>query len=188
MTVRAFAEHHSISLQWARKHKRENSPEWKQFNAHRTDAPLPAPPPVTVFRQPMDEVTRAEEAKELAWRIFKRAADAAEQGGATVVEQAALNRAAKEAREQYERASKHHANSLIEAGKWLPAECLIEIRQAICGGLADVVQNWEVTLAGFMPDDMRPALQSAFDKSRPAWNDGVRGVEKRIQAISPVPC
>lgn len=185
MQVQAFARHLGKSVQWARKLKRENSKEWQEFSK-----PAPAPAPrVEVVRAhgADDDLSRALEAKERAWMLFTRAADAAAACDGDMVQQVALNRAAKEAREVYERACKHAAACQIEAQRWVSVGRVSAIREAL-GQLADVVQNWETTLAGALPDDMRPAFHDAFQRSKPAWNGGVKKVDDYIQTLLPVPC
>lgn len=184
MAVRAFAEKLGKSVQWARKLKRENAPEWREFCSHRA-APVAAP--VEVIRQPVDDLQRAIDAKERAWVMFCRASEAAEKGSEVLVEQVALNRAAKEAREVYEKACKHAASALVEAQQWVSIERVASIRAAM-KQLEDVVQNWETTLAGALPDNMRPAFHKAFQETRPAWNNGVRAVDSYIQTLLPVQC
>ena len=186
MMVRAFAEHLGKSVQWARKLKRENAKEWQVFSARKAEAPV-VPPPVEVVRAPADDLQRAVDAKERAWQMFCRAAEAAEKGSEVLVEQVALNRAAKEAREVYEKACKHAAAALVEAQQWVSIERVASIRAAM-RQLEEVVQNWETTLAGAMPDSMRPAFHKAFQESRPAWNQGVRALDSYIQTLLPVPC
>lgn len=186
MQVKAFAEKIGKSVQWARKLKRENAKEWQEFCAAAT-----APPqdPVPVLRQhgAEDDLARALEAKENAWRLFNRSANAAAQCDGDLVQQVALNRAAKEARDMYEKSCKHAAAAQIEAQRWVSIDRVAAIRDAL-RQLADVVQNWETTLAGALPDEMRPAFHDAFQKSKPAWNSGVQKVEGYIQALLPVPC
>jgi len=99
----------------------------------------------------------------------------------------ALNRAAKEAREVYERACKHAAAAQVEAQQWVSVSSVASIRSAM-QQLEDVVQNWETTLAGELPDSMRPAFHKAFQASRPAWNQGVRALDAYIQTLLPVSC
>jgi hypothetical protein len=188
MAVRAFAAHLGKSVQWARKLKRENAAEWQAWNARRVE--VAAPPPVKeveVLRAPDDDLQRAVAAKERAWHMFCKAAEAAEQGSSVLVEQVALNRAAKEAREVYEKACKHAAAALVESQQWVSIERVASIRAAM-RQLEDVVQNWETTLAGALPDSMRPAFHRAFQESRPAWNQGVRALDSYIQTLLPVPC
>ncbi len=182
MQVQAFARHLGKSVQWARKLKRENSKEWQEFCA----------PPVAVVQRPVassaqDDLGRAVEAKERAWQLFCRAADAAAACDGDMVQQVALNRAAKEARELYERSCKQAEAAQITAQRWVSIEKVAAIRDAL-GQLADVVQNWETTLAGALPDEMRPAFHDAFTRGRPAWNRGVQAVENYIQTLLPVPC
>lgn len=182
MQVQAFAKHLGKSVQWARKLKRENSKEWQEFCA----PPVVVPPrPVAVSAQ--DDLGRAVEAKERAWQLFCRAADAAAACDGDMVQQVALNRAAKEARELYERSCKQAEAAQITAQRWVSIEKVAAIRDALCQ-LADVVQNWETTLAGALPDEMRPAFHDAFTRGRPAWNRGVQAVENYIQTLLPVPC
>ncbi len=185
MQVQAFAAHLGKSVQWARKLKRENSKEWQEFI---TPAPV-KPEPVPVLREhgADDDLSRALDAKERAWMLFTRAADAAAACDGDMVQQVALNRAAKEAREVYERACKHAAACQIEAQRWVSISQVSAIRDAL-GQLADVVQNWETTLAGALPDDMRPAFHDAFQRSKPAWNGGIKKVDDYIQTLLPVPC
>ena len=183
--VRAFAEHLGRSLQWARKLKRENSAEWQAFCARKPEPARAAP--VEVVRAPADDLQRAVEAKERAWAMYCRAAEAAERGSEVLVEQVALNRAAKEAREVYERACKHAAAAQVEAQQWVSVSSVASIRSAM-QQLEDVVQNWETTLAGELPDSMRPAFHKAFQASRPAWNQGVRALDAYIQTLLPVSC
>lgn len=184
MQVRAFAEYLGKSVQWARKLKRENSKEWREFSA----PPVQAPAPV-VYRAhgADDDLSRALEAKERAWQLFCRAGDAAASCDGDLVQQVALNRAAKEARDAYEKACKHAAACQIEAQRWVSIERVAAIRDAL-GQLADVVQNWETTLAGALPDDMRPAFHDAFQRGKPAWNEGVKKMDDYIQTLLPVPC
>lgn len=184
--VRAFAEHLGKSVQWARKLKREGSAEWQAFCERQAAAPAVAPV-VEVLRAPQDDLQRAVEAKERAWAMYCRAAEAAERGSEVLVEQVALNRAAKEAREVYEKACKHAAAALVEAREWVSIERVASIRAAM-KQLEDVVQNWETALAGALPDSMRPAFHRAFQESRPAWNRGVRQVDAYIQTLLPVSC
>ena len=185
MQVQAFAAHLGKSVQWARKLKRENSQEWQEFIAV---APVkPEPVPVLRAHGADDDLSRALDAKERAWMLFIRAADAAAACDGDMVQQVALNRAAKEAREVYERACKHAAACQIEAQRWVSISQVSAIRDAL-GQLADVVQNWETTLAGALPDDMRPAFHDAFQRSKPAWNGGVKKVDDYIQTLLPVPC
>ena len=181
--MQAFAKHLGKSVQWARKLKRENSKEWQEFCQ-----PASAPR-VEVVRAhgADDDLSRALDAKERAWMLFTRAADAAAACDGDMVQQVALNRAAKEAREVYERACKHAAACQIEAQRWVSISQVSAIRDAL-GQLADVVQNWETTLAGALPDDMRPAFHDAFQRSKPAWNGGVKKVDDYIQTLLPVPC
>ena len=181
MQVQAFARHLGKSVQWARKLKRENSKEWQEFCA--PVVVKPAPVPVSA----QDDLGRALEAKERAWQLFTRAADAAAACDGDMVQQVALNRAAKEAREVYERACKHAAACQIEAQRWVSISAVSAIRDAL-GQLVDVVQNWETTMAGELPDDMRPAFHDAFQRSKPAWNGGVKKVDDYIQTLLPVPC
>lgn len=185
MQVLAFAESLGVSPQWARKLKRENSKEWQEFIA----APPVKPEPVVVLRSSSasDDLARAKEAQERAWVLFCRAADAAERHDGDMVQQVALNRAAKEAREVYEKACKHAARQQIEAQRWVSIERVAAIRDAM-SQLADVVQNWETVLAGALPDEMRPAFHDAFQKSQPAWNSGVRKVDDYIQTLLPISC
>lgn len=140
MMVRAFAEHLGKSVQWARKLKRENAAEWQAFSARRA-APAVAPV-VEVLRAPQDDLQRAVEAKERAWAMYCRAAEAAERGSEVLVEQVALNRAAKEAREGYEKACKHAAAALVEAREWVSIERVASIRAAM-KQLEDVVEEPE---------------------------------------------
>ena len=185
MQVQAFAAHLGKSVPWARKLKRENSKEWQEFIA---PAPVkPEPVPVLRAHGADDDLSRALDAKERAWMLFTRAADAAAACDGDMVQQVALNRAAKEAREVYERACKHAAACQIEAQRWVSISQVSAIRDAL-GQLADVVQNWETTLAGALPDDMRPAFHDAFQRSKPAWNGGVKKVDDYIQTLLPVPC
>lgn len=183
--MQAFAKHLGKSVQWARKLKRENSKEWQEFSKPASVAPEPLP----VFRAvgADDDLRRALEAKERAWQLFCRAADAAAACDGDMVQQVALNRAAKEARELYERSCKQAEAAQITAQRWVSIEKVAAIRDAL-GQLADVVQNWETTLAGALPDDMRPAFHDAFSRGRPAWNRGVQAVENYIQTLLPVPC
>lgn len=185
MQVRAFAERMGCSVQWARKLKRENSKAWQEF----CKPPVVKPERVEVFRAhgADDDLTRALDAKERAWMLFTRAADAAAACDGDMVQQVALNRAAKEAREVYERACKHAAACQIEAQRWVSIDRVSAIRDAL-GQLADVVQNWETTLAGALPDEMRPAFHDAFQRGKPAWNSGVQQVDAYIQTLLPVPC
>lgn len=185
MQVQAFAKHLGKSVQWARKLKRENSKEWQEFCKPAAVAPEPLP----VFRAvgADDDLRRALEAKERAWQLFCRAADAAAACDGDMVQQVALNRAAKEARELYEKSCKQAEAAQITAQRWVSIEKVAAIRDAL-GQLADVVQNWETTLAGALPDDMRPAFHDAFSRGRPAWNRGVQAVENYIQTLLPVPC
>lgn len=181
--MQAFAKHLGKSVQWARKLKRENSKEWQEF------CKPACAPRVEVVRAhgADDDLSRALDAKERAWMLFTRAADAAAACDGDMVQQVALNRAAKEAREVYERACKHAAACQIEAQRWVSISQVSAIRDAL-GQLADVVQNWETTLAGALPDDMRPAFHDAFQRSKPAWNGGVKKVDDYIQTLLPVPC
>ncbi|MBE6416583.1 MAG: hypothetical protein E7032_08650, partial [Akkermansiaceae bacterium] len=117
MMTRAFAEHLGVSLQWARELKRKNDAKWQAFCARKPEPRIPAP--VEVVRAPADDLQRAVEAKERAWAMYCRAAEAAERGSEVLVEQVALNRAAKEAREVYERACKHAAAAQVEAQQWV---------------------------------------------------------------------
>lgn len=185
MQVQAFAKHLGKSVQWARKLKRENSKEWQEFCKPAAAVPEPLP----VFRAvgADDDLRRALEAKERAWQLFCRAADAAAACDGDMVQQVALNRAAKEARELYERSCKQAEAAQITAQRWVSIEKVAAIRDAL-SQLADVVQNWETTLAGALPDDMRPAFHDAFSRGRPAWNRGVQAVENYIQTLLPVPC
>ena len=185
MQVQAFAKHIGKSVQWARKLKRENSKEWQEFNKPAASVPEPLP----VFRAvgADDDLRRALEAKERAWQLFCRAADAAAACDGDMVQQVALNRAAKEARELYERSCKQAEAAQITAQRWVSIEKVAAIRDAL-GQLADVVQNWETTLAGALPDEMRPAFHDAFTRGRPAWKRGVQAVENYIQTLLPVPC
>lgn len=185
LQVQAFAAHLGKSVQWARKLKRENSKEWLEFS--KPVAATPEPPPVLRSHGADDDLTRALDAKERAWLLYTRAADAAVAFAGDGVQQVALNRAAKEAREVYERACKHAAACQIEAQRWVSIDRVAAIRDAL-GQLADVVQNWETTLAGALPDDMRPAFHDAFQRGRPAWNGGVKKLEDYIQTLLPVPC
>ena len=182
--MQAFARHLGKSVQWARKLKRENAKEWQEF-CEPVAAPVAAVAPVMVTAQ--DDLGRAVEAKERAWQLFCRAADAAAACDGDMVQQVALNRAAKEARELYERSCKQAESAQITAQRWVSIEKVAAIRDAM-GQLADVVQNWETTLAGLLPDEMRPAFHDAFSRGRPAWNRGVEAVEKYIQTLLPVPC
>lgn len=183
--VRAFAEKLGKSVQWARKLKRENAPEWREFCSHRAAPPVVRE--VEVIRQPVDDLQRAIDAKERAWVMFCRASEAAEKGSEVLVEQVALNRAAKEAREVYEKSCKHAAAALVEAQQWVSIERVASIRAAM-KQLEDVVQNWETTLAGALPDSMRPAFHKAFQETRPAWNNGIKAVDSYIQTLLPVQC
>lgn len=184
MQVRAFAAHIGKSVQWARKLKREGSREWREFCAggnvmRKLDSrALPA--------GPGDDLRRALESKELAWLMYKRAAEMANEGVGDVTQQVALNRAAREARETYERACRHAADMQVQAGRWVSMERVVAIRDAM-GQLSDVVQNWETTLAGKLPDEMRPAFHDAFLAGLPAWNNGVRAVDEYIASIL-IPC
>ena len=189
MQVQAFARSIGKSVQWARKLKRENAQAWQEFCAApkvEEAAPVAAP---SVFRASSadDDLRRAVEAKERAWQLFCRAADAAAACDGDMVQQVALNRAAKEARELYERSCKQAEAAQITAQRWVSIERVAAIRDAL-GQLADVVQNWETTLAGALPDEMRPAFHDAFTRGRPAWNRGVQAVENYIQTLLPVPC
>ena len=183
--MQAFAAHLGKSVQWARKLKRETSKEWQEF----CKPAAATAPRVEVLRAhgADDDLSRALDAKERAWMLFTRASDAAAACDGDMVQQVALNRAAKEAREVYERACKHAAACQIEAQRWVSISQVSAIRDAL-GQLADVVQNWETTLAGALPDDMRPAFHDAFQRSKPAWNGGVKKVDDYIQTLLPVPC
>lgn len=189
MRVQAFAKHIGKSVQWARKLKRENAREWQEFSGASSAAVAPPVAVPTVFRaaDEADDLARAMSAKEKAWALFCRAADAAAACEGELTQQVALNRAAKEAREVYERACKHADAARITAQRWVSIEKVAAIRDALAQ-LADVVQNWETTLAGALPDEMRPAFHDAFSKGRPAWNRGVQAVENYIQTLLPVPC
>lgn len=185
MQVKAFAEKIGKSIQWARKLKRENSVEWQEFCKPTVE--VRSEPEVLRSTSASDDLARAKEAQERAWVLFCRAADAAERHDGDMVQQVALNRAAKEAREVYERACKHAARQQIEAQRWVSIERVAAIRDAM-SQLADVVQNWETVLAGALPDEMRPAFHDAFQKSQPAWNSGVRKVDDYIQTLLPISC
>lgn len=191
MTVRAFALHIGKSVQWARKLKREDSPEWQAYLARQASGADPAPPAETPapasMHSPMDDLRRALEAKDRAWVIFDKAAKAAENGSKVLVEQVALNRAAKEARDAYEKACKHAAQAQQEAQQWVSVDRVASIRAAL-RQLEDVVQNWETTLAGLLPDDVRPKFHEAFTAAKPAWNQGVKTVNDYINTLLPVPC
>lgn len=190
MTVRAFAEHIGRSVQWARKLKRENSPAWQAFLARQTVVkvePVAPAPPIESTHTPMDDLQRALAAKDRAWSIFDKAAKTAERGSKVLVEQVALNRAAKEARDAYEKACKHAAQAQQEAQQWVSVDRVASIRAAM-RQLEDVVQNWETTLAGMLPDDVRPKFHEAFTTARPAWNQGVKAVDDYINTLLPVPC
>lgn len=198
MTTQAFAAYLGKSVQWARKLKRENAQEWVDFCARqqqRAVAPVasrPAVREVEVFRAPRadgpaDDLQRALDAKELLYGIFLKAAEAAANGSGSTVEQAALNRAAKEARDSYEKAGKHASALLKENELWVSIERVAAIRDAL-RQLSDVVQNFETTLAGRMPDEMRPALYEAYKLSRPAWNSAIRSLDAYINTLLPVPC
>lgn len=178
--VRSFARHIGKSVQWARKLKREGAPEWQAFVATRQQVLSPVQVPVS-------ETERAQVAMERAWLLYCRAADAAEQGSSVLVEQVALNRAAKEAREQYERARKHYAEVMQEAGQWVPVARVLAMRQAM-SALTDLVQNHETAISGHLPDDMRPAFHAAYAATRPAWNAGIKQLDDYLQSLLPVPC
>lgn len=187
MQVRRFAEHIGKSLQWARKLKRENAVEWQEFCKPAAAAPVVRQVEVLRADSAQDDLERAKEAKEMAWRLLCRAAAAAEQHDGDLTQQVALNRATREAREVYEKACKHAEKAHVTAQRWVSIETVAAIRDAM-GQLADVLQNWETTMAGALPDEMRPAFHDAFQKGRPAWNAGVRKVDDYIQSLLPVPC
>lgn len=180
MQVRAFAAHIGKSVQWARKLKREGSREWREFCAgggvKRRLEPRALP------AGPGDDLRRALEAKEVSWRMYVRAAETANEGAGDITQQVALNRAAREAREMYERACRHAADMQVQAGRWVSMERVVAIRDAM-GQLADVVQNWETVLAGKLPDEMRPAFHDAFCAGLPAWNNGVKAVDDYIASL-----
>lgn len=193
--MRAFAESIGKSVQWARKLKREGAPQWQAFLAAQVAGSAEVLPQVRgggvsaalPLPSPDEDLKRALEAKHRAWVIFDRSAAAAERGSSVVVEQVSLNRAAKEARDAYEKACKHAAAAAQAAGQWVGIDRVAAIRSAI-RQLEDVVQNWETSLAGQLPDDMRPRFHEAFAASRPAWNKGVRRVDEYISTLLPMPC
>lgn len=194
MLVRAFAEHLGCSVQWARKLKREGAREWLEF----TKAEASCVPGVGARESSgaaaanagsaQSDLDRALEAKEIAWQGFCAAAKNAREGAALdLVQRVALARAMKEARDVYEKAVKHAAASQITAQRWVPFEQVAAIRDAMAQ-LGDVVQNWETTLAGFLPDEMRPAFHDAFQRSKPAWNAGVSSLDAYILSLLPASC
>ncbi len=197
--VQAFAKHMGCSVQWARKLKRDGNPEWLAFTkADATPAPGTGARAASTTRgtgaatspasSAQSDLERALDAKERAWSLFCAASDNATEGaGLDLSQRVALARAVKEARDAYEKACKHAAAAQIEAQRWVSLERVAAIRDAM-GQLGDVVQNWETTLAGFLPDEMRPAFHDAFQRAKPAWNAGVQSMDAYIQTLLPVPC
>mgnify|MGYP003299572811 CR=1 FL=1 len=181
--VKDFAEAHGITVQWARKLRKRNAPEWVTFctGPKETAAEVPEGAP-----GPENELERAKRAMDMAWVLYERSAAAAEKGARVTVDQIALNRAAKEARDAYDKACKQHAAAQISAGQWVSVERVAAIRSAT-RRLEDV-QNFQTVLAGKLPEEMRPAFHRAFESARPAWNDGVRAIDDYIQTLLPVPC
>lgn len=189
MELNAFAAHIGKTPQWARKLRRENAPEWQQFLATKGKAKVPASArePVQASHTPLNDLERARQAKEMAWELYCAAVKAAKKGSAALSEQVALNRAAREAREAHEKASKHAATLEQQARQWIPIAEVLAMRAGF-RALEDVAQSLETTIAGNMPDGMRPAFHLAFEKARQAWNAGVLRAEKEFESRFPQPC
>ena len=183
--VKAFAEAHGCTVQWARKLRKRNAPEWVSFCTgpkETAEAEVPEVAP-----GPENELDRAKKAMDMAWVLYERAAAAAEKGSRVTVDQIALNRAAKEARDVYDKACRQHAAAQISAGQWVSVERVAAIRSA-ARRLEAGVQKFQTVLAGKLPEEMRPAFHRAFESARPAWNDGVRAIDDYIQTLLPVSC
>lgn len=187
LLVRAYAEAHGHTVQWARRERKKETAGWQSFLASRAAGGAPVAAAVNVLRTPMTELERAEFSKDAAWTTLQQALAAA-QGykGGDYATMSALNRAVREARATYEAAAKYEKQQSIEAMRWVPIGKVEGIRSAL-PQLSEVVQNWRTTIAGRLPAEMRPAFYRAFDESRPAWNEGVRRVDDYIQTLLPCP-
>lgn len=178
--IREFAAKIGKSLQWARELRKKNAPEWQEFLGKRK-----VEPELVEVEVAEDDLTRAQVAKESAWRMWQKATRVAASDGTAASVDASLVRVAMMARKTYEEACKHEKTLAVEAKLWVPLSAVMGMRAAL-PMLTDLVQQQRTVLAGRLPDECRREFYQAYDASNAAWNNGVQRVEDYFRGLLPV--
>ena len=184
LKVRALAKAHGKTERWARKQREKNTPIWQEFcEGQQVASPAKREEPDT-------ERTDLEKAELIcteawtAWQGMNGLLNGAlkDPGKQDIIP--ALARATREARKQWEDATKHREALLRAAGLWIPVERVMAIRTHL-KPLGSVIEKLEVTIAGRLTPENRHEFSQAFEAAMPEWNTGIRKMDEYITSLLP---
>lgn len=187
LKVRALAKVHGKTERWARKQRQNNTTAWMEFcegqkvvshEVHATDTGE------LTEGTDLEKSDRVAESAWNAWKGMNSLLNGALQDPGKQDIIPALARATREARKQWEDATKHREALLRGAGLWIPVEQVMAIR-AHLKPLGTVFGNLEVTIAGRLSPENRHEFYQAFEEAMPEWNAGVRQIDNYINSLLP---
>lgn len=188
LKVRALAKAHGRTERWARKQREEKTPVWLEFCTGQQVA-CPEISPVGE-KQTSAEGTDLEKAELIctdawaAWKgmngLLKSALE--DPGKQDIIP--SLARATREARKQWEDATKHREALLRAAGLWIPVERVMAIRAHV-KPLGSIIEKLEVTIAGRLSPENRHEFYQAFEAAMPEWNTGILKMDEYIRSLLP---
>lgn len=184
LKVRALAKAHGKTERWARKQREIQTPIWQEFCEGQQVA---GPEKREESPTERTDLEKAELICTEAWAAWKGmngllngALD--DPGKQDIIP--ALARATREARKQWEDATKHREALLRAAGLWIPVERVMAIRGHL-KPLGSVIEKLEVTIAGRLTPENRHEFYQAFEAAMPEWNTGIRKMDEYITSLLP---
>lgn len=176
--VRAFAAALGIAERTARNYRRENRPEWCEWRRRQG---LVAYDSGAGGGSAGDEVERAVNARESAWKALVRLQEAcvtAEAGQLPV-----LIRAAADARKAWEAACRHADAAAEAAGRLIPVQVVRRLQAELMPPLGQALRSWEHRMAGLLPPEVRPLFFNAVRAERPVLDARIKAIDERVEGL-----
>lgn len=189
LKIRALARAHGKTERWARKQRERNTQIWNDFGE---GLKIELPTTLQTDREKKEkncesDLTRAECVCGEAWKTWEGmnvllTAALKDESKQDIIP--ALARSAREARKQWEDATKHKEALLKASGLWIHVDRVTAIRAHI-KSLSSVFSGLEVSIAGRIDPQNRHEFYRAFSESMPEWNNGVRKIDEYITSLLP---
>ncbi|WP_417205967.1 hypothetical protein [Akkermansia sp.] len=184
LKVRALAKAHGKTERWARKQREKNTPIWQEFCEGQQVA---SPANREEDAQERTDLEKAELICREAWTAWQGMngllnGALKDPGKQDIIP--ALARATREARKQWEDATKHRESLLRAAGLWIPVERVMAIRTHL-KPLGSILEKLEVTIAGRLVPENRHEFYRAFEAALPEWNEGIQKMDEYMKSLLP---